>query len=113
MGKFFGPIGYVESVEDKPGVWKDRVTEKTYAGDVLRNIGKIREGTTLNDNLTVDNRLSIVADPFASQNFQSMRYIKWMGAYWKIDSVEVQSPRLILTIGGVYNGPKVNPSGPS
>lgn len=108
MGKFFGPIGYAVSVETAPGVWKDRITEKSYSGDVLQNRIKTQKGETLNDDLTVDNRFSIVADPFAFENFPSMRYVKWRGVYWKINSVEIQSPRLILTIGGVYNGPKAD-----
>ena len=103
MSKFYGEIGYATQVETVPGVHQERITERTYSGDVLRNTSKMRDGQNLNDNLTVDNRLSIVADPFAYENFSSMRYIRWMGALWKINSVEVQRPRLILTIGGVYN----------
>lgn len=103
MGKFYGEIGYAETVETAPGVWQERITKRQYSGDVVRNTSKMREGENLNDNLVLDNKLSIVADPFAYEKFHSMRYIKWMGALWKIVSIEVQRPRLILTIGGVYN----------
>jgi hypothetical protein len=103
MAKFYGEIGYAETVETVPGVWKEQITKRRYFGDVLRNVGKVRDGENLNDDLVLDNRLSIVADPFAYEKFHSMRYVEWMGALWKITSVEVQRPRLILTIGGVYN----------
>jgi len=92
-----------ERVKDD-GVWIEEITERNYSGDVLKNVIRTKSGETLNDNITVDNRLSIIADLFANENFQSMRYVKWMGALWKISSVEVIRPRLLLTIGGVYNG---------
>lgn len=103
MAKFYGEIGYADTEEVSPDVWKEQITERKYTGDVLRNTSKTQPGENLNDNLTIDNRLSIIADPFAYQNFYSMRYVRWMGTLWKITSVEVQRPRLILTIGGVYN----------
>lgn len=112
MAKFYGVIGYAEEVELElqPGVWDVEITERPYYGDVLRNTAKVREAPKLNDDLTIDNRLTVIADPYAYEKFHAMRYIKWMGALWKITSVEVQRPRLILTIGGLYNGP--TPSSP-
>jgi hypothetical protein len=103
MAKFYGVIGYAETAETAPGVWREQITERPYFGDVIRNASKARDGENLNDNLVLDNQLSVVADPFACEKFHAMRYVKWMGALWKILSVEVQRPRLILTIGGVYN----------
>jgi len=104
MGKFYGVIGYVaETTETSPGVWTEVITERNYTGDVLKIISNWREGENLNSNLNVNNRLSIVADPFAYENFHAMRYVQWMGAKWQISSIEVQRPRLILSIGGVYN----------
>jgi len=106
MAKFYGPIGYItEQVETSPGVWSGQVVERSYSGDVIKNSTGVQEGESLNDDLTVNNRLSIVADPYAYTKFQSMAYVKWMGALWKIASVEVLRPRLILSIGGKYNGP--------
>lgn len=104
MAKFYGAIGYAETKETAPGVYTESITERNYSGDVIRNTGKWQKGESLNDDLTINNSISIVADPFANQNFHTMRYVKWMGASWKITNVEVQRPRLILTIGGVYNG---------
>lgn len=104
MAKYYGKIGYATSEEVKPGVWKKRITEREYFGDVIRNTRRLQSSGNLNDNIIVSNEISIVADPFANENFHSMLYVEFMGAKWKISNVEVQYPRLILTIGEVYNG---------
>lgn len=104
MGKFYGEVGYSNTTETKPGVWTEVITKRNYSGEVVRNARRWQPGENLNDDLTVNNVLSIVADPYAYQNFYAMRYIIWMGISWKITNIEVQRPRLILTIGGVYNG---------
>lgn len=103
MGKFYNAVGYSTQKEIKPGVWEPVITERFYKGDTLRDMNRVRQGENLNDNVVVDNRLSIVADPYAYENFHSIVYVMWMGAKWKVLSVEVQRPRLIFTIGGVYN----------
>ena len=104
MAKYYGKIGYATSEEVKPGVWKKRITEREYFGHVIRNTRRLQSSGNLNDNIIVSNEISIVADPFANENFHSMLYVEFMGAKWKISNVEVQYPRLILTIGEVYNG---------
>lgn len=105
MAKFYGPIGYSETVETRPGIWTNQITERMYYGDEVRNISKwsISSDST-NDNLDINNQISIIADPYAYQNFHSMKYVEFMGTRWKITSVEVKYPRLILSVGGVYNG---------
>lgn len=103
MAKFFGVIGYAETVESKPDVWEEQFVERPYSGDLIRNTRRLQSTEHLNDDLTIANEISIVADPFANENFHRMRYVEFMGAKWKITNVEVQYPRLILTIGGVYN----------
>lgn len=105
MAKFYGAIGYGTTVEDPPGVWEDVITEFPYYGDVVRNTRKLQEGEQVNDDITVQNSISIVADAYANENFFAMRYIRWAGILWKISDVEVQRPRLLLRLGGVYNGP--------
>ena len=105
MAKFYGPIGYAETVEVQTGVWQDQITERNYYGDVIRNISKWSTSSdSTNDDLNINNQISILADPFAYQNFHSMKYVEYLGVKWKITSVEVKYPRLILTVGGVYNG---------
>lgn len=104
MAKFYGAVGYSETIETTPGVWTEDITERTYFGDVLELSKRWQAGENLNDNLVLNKQISIVADPFAYQNFHAMRYVKWMDIAWKVTAVNVQSPRLILSIGGVYNG---------
>jgi hypothetical protein len=110
MARYYDVIGYGESVESAPGVWKDTIVERTYSGDVVRNSRQLREGEKLNNDLSVSNSISIVADAYANLHFHAIKYAKWAGTYWVVDDVTVQSPRLILRLGGVYNGPKANPS---
>jgi hypothetical protein len=105
MAKFFGKIGYGETQESAPGVWTDVIVEYNYYGDVVRNTRKLEPGESLNNDLSVGNSISIVADAYANEHFFAIRYIQWAGVLWTVDSVEVQSPRLLLRLGGVYNGP--------
>ena len=104
MGKWFGRIGYAEQLETTPGVWEEKIVERNYYGDVVRNYRKLESSGEVNDNINVSMEISIVADPYAIQNFHAMRYIEYMGSLWKLSNVEVNYPRLILQIGGVYNG---------
>jgi len=108
MAKFYGKVGYGASVETAPhsGVWKDVITEVHYYGDIVRNTRQLASGEKVNDDLTVNNSISIVADAYAFENFFAMRYVEWNGSLWVVSTVEVQRPRLLLTLGGVYNGPK-------
>lgn len=105
MAKFYGPVGYAESVEVRPGVWQDEVVERMYSGDVIRNTSKWSASSdSVNDDLNISNQISILADPYAYHNFHSMKYIEFMGIKWKVNNVEVKYPRLILSVGGEYNG---------
>ena len=104
MAKFYGKIGYIDTVESEPGYWDEKAIEREYYGDITRNTSRYQNSGQVNDNIVINNILSIVADPYANENFQHMRYVEWMGAKWKITDVEVQYPRLILTLGGMYNG---------
>lgn len=106
MARFFGKVGYGETVEVANGVWEDQITERKYYGDVVRNSRKLVTGEELNSDLTVGNSISIVADDHANEHFFAIRYIEWAGTLWTVSDVEVQSPRLLLRLGGVYNGPK-------
>ncbi len=104
--KYYGKIGYIDTEETSPGVWEEQITERTYSGDVLRLSKSWQGGQNLNDDLQISVQISIVSDPFALQHFHSFRYVEWHGALWKITSAEPQFPRIVLTIGGIYNGPQ-------
>lgn len=86
------------------------IVERQYFGDILRNTRKLQSGESVNDDLSVDNSISIVADAYANEHFFAIRYVQWAGALWKVSNVEVQSPRLLLRLGGVYNGPTAEPA---
>lgn len=103
MAKWFGAIGYAETKETRPGVWQNVITERKYFGDIIRNTRRLQTTDQLNDNINVANEISIVSDPFATMNFHTMRYVEFMGTKWKVNNVEVQFPRLILSLGGIYN----------
>lgn len=107
MARFYGQVGYGVTVESPPdsGVWVDEITEMTYYGDVVRNTRKLTEGEQLNSDISVVNSISIVADEYAIEHFFLIKYIRWAGVLWTVTNVEVRSPRLILSLGSVYNGP--------
>lgn len=104
MAKFYGNVGYSQTVEIEPGIWNEQIVERPHYGDLMRNTSRYQSSGDVNDDISINNNISIVADPYANENFQHMRYVVFMGAKWKITNVEVQYPRIILTLGGVYNG---------
>jgi hypothetical protein len=109
MPRFYGAVGYITSVKDEnsPDVWVEKPVEQFYKGELLknfRNLAKSNEGE-LNDDVTLSNQISITANPYALSHMADMRYVKWMGTAWKVTGVDASNyPRLILSIGGVYNG---------
>lgn len=104
MAKWFGKIGYAITSETESGIWEPTIVEKEYYGDLTTDRRKRQNSGEVNDNINLANVISIIADPFAIQNCSYMAYAEVMGARWKISDIEVQYPRLILTVGGVYNG---------
>lgn len=107
MARFYGDVGYANAEETPPdsGVWVDVITEAPYYGDVIRDTRKLQPGDVLHDDIEVVNSISIVADKYAIEHFFKIRYVRWMGVLWTVRNVEVRSPRLILSLGSVYNGP--------
>ena len=103
MAKFCGAIGYAVTKETEPGIWEEQIVEVEYFGDVIRNKRRINAPGKVNDDISISNQISIIADPFANNNFHAMKYVVFMGAKWKVSEVTVEYPRLILAIGGLYN----------
>lgn len=104
MAKWYGKIGYAESVETEPGYWEEVIVEREYFGDSYRNSRLLQTNPdSTNDNINIANQISIVADPYTHDHIYAMRYVEFQNTKWKVTNVEVQSPRLILTVGGVYN----------
>ena len=104
MAKFHGMVGFVEYSETSSGVFKEIAREKEYSGDVIRKSNRSVSTSTINDNLVINNQISIIADPYINQHFPSIKYVTWKGTSWKVTSAEPNFPRIILTLGEVYNG---------
>lgn len=104
MARYYGKVGYAIPTKTAPGVITEKIVERAYKGSIVNNSRRLESGTGINDNIRVSNDLDILADAFAYQNFHSIRYATYMGSRWKVDAVEVRRPRLILSLGGVYNG---------
>lgn len=105
MDRYYGEVGYRETYESEPGIWDERIIPKPYMGDVLKNyVRYTTENTTTIKTPICNNSISIVADPFAFENFHNIVYATYMGTKWTVSNVSVQYPRLILALGGVYNG---------
>ena len=102
--KYYGRVAYGINAEVRPGVWKEAIVLRNYRGDVTRISRRLQSGDQVNDDMTISNEIKIVADAFAYQNFQNIRYIEWMGTKWKVNTATVDRPRITLEIGGVYNG---------
>lgn len=103
MTKFYGKIGFVETVETDPGVYMEKAIEKPYKGDVVKNYRRWESSSdSINSNFTINNSIVILADKFAIDHSPRIRYVEWMGSYWEVTSVSVDRPRLTLELGGVY-----------
>lgn len=102
--KFYGNVGFAIQEETAPDVWQEQLTKRPYRGDVIRRRRKWGNGDNLNSEFSIENEISIVADDYISKNISLIRFVEWMGTSWNVRSVDVQYPRLILTLGGVYNG---------
>lgn len=103
MNKYYGSIGYAITEETVPGVWEPKIVERNYYGDITKNSRRISSPDKVNEDIDISSSFSIVADPYAYENFHSIVYLTFMGTKWKVSNIEVQYPRLILTVGGIYN----------
>lgn len=103
MSKCSGVIGYTMVVETQPGVWSEVPHEKKYYGDIIRNNRRVIDQSQINDSININNSISIVSNKFMLENMAFMRFITFMGSKWNISSVDIKPPRLIITIGGLYN----------
>lgn len=107
MARFFGEVGYSEAVETPPGSgnWVETIVEQEYYGDIKRADRNLGSDDKVNPDVIVTNTIEVIADAYATGNFLNIKYVRWAGRLWTVTSVRVEAPRLILDIGGVYNGP--------
>lgn len=109
MTRFAGVLGYGERVEfpaPGSGDWKNVITEHKYYGKVVRNSRRLQEDGEVNKNLTLQNSIEIVANPYARDNMDKLLYVKLRGNRWNVDEcTEITgTPRLLLRLGTLYNG---------
>jgi hypothetical protein len=104
MPKFYGAIGFVKTVETSPGIWEPSETAVKYCGDLIRSQRRWEQGDAINEDLNISNEISIVADKFAKENLNAIKWVEVMGSKWRVNSVTISYPRIVLTLGGVYNG---------
>lgn len=109
MARFFDKVGYGLPTELVDGVWSDDITERAYYGDILDAMASNEESDKVIDDIRLQQRISILADAFALENFSRIKYVSWMGSLWTVISVRVERPRLVLALGGIYNGPRPTP----
>lgn len=103
MAKFYGKIGFIETVQTDPGVYMEKAIERSYKGTVVRNARRWEPSSdSTNSNLNINNSIIILADDFAINHSSYIRYVEWMGAYWQVKSIDIDRPRLTLELGGVY-----------
>lgn len=105
MARYCGLIGFSSTVETAPGVWEDIITERKYYGDISKDFRKSSDENKIIRDVSINNLFSIVADPFAFENLEFIKYVKYLGIAWTVESVEVQYPRLLISVGGRWNGP--------
>lgn len=107
MARYYGKVGFIgETTETSPGIWEELLEARPYYGDVVRNVRRTDGGTQVNATVSVANQISVVADVFAFDHIYAIRYVEWGSTAWEVTSVEVEHPRLVLTLGGVYTGNK-------
>ena len=102
MNKFYGTVGFEVTEETSPGIWEAHTVEHGYSGDLIRHIDRYDSGNKVNANYSINNQISIVCDPYALENFQFIKFVRFLGTAWRVSSVEVNYPRLLLNLGEVY-----------
>lgn len=104
MARFYGIVGYSIPEETEPGIFKDQIVEHNHFGTITQHSRRWVNAEGINDNLALSNQIRILADDYAYQHCSAIKYVYWMGAYWKVESIKVEMPRIVLTLGGVWNG---------
>lgn len=102
MGKFYGTIGFVKTEESEPGIWKPVTVEKGYCGDKLKSAIRADNNGKVNSDLVITDQISIICDPFALENYQFIKFVRFLGVAWTVTSVSIDYPRLTLNLGEVY-----------
>lgn len=103
MAKFYGIVGYAVTVKDSNGVWREEFVERPYYGDVTKYSAGVKNSDKINSDINLTNNFSIVSDPYANENFMSIRYVEYLGVKWRVTDIQLEYPRILLITGGEYN----------
>lgn len=106
MAKWYGKVGFAETRETDLDEWTEVIVERPYPGDILSISRSMQVGSEINNDITISNKISFITDPYARQNFQNIRYVTYMGSKWRVTNVNVEYPRLTLTLGGIWTDEK-------
>lgn len=104
MARYYGKIGFISTVEQKPGIYEPKEIQKLYFGDIIKLSSKWQQGTGVNDDMGINMEVSIMADDFAYEHFSEIKYVEYMGALWKVTQAVPERPRISLYLGGLWNG---------
>lgn len=104
MAKYAGNVCYVTEVESPPGVWRKEETVVRMYGDILRTASVFQGAERINKNITLQNRISLLANSIGMSNFYNIQWIEYLGTKWEVTLIDIVSPRIIVTLGGIWNG---------
>ena len=108
MAKYYGFVGFAiqQETPEGSGIYEEHITERPYCGDLLRNIRRTQSSTDVNDSYVLNNQISIIADAYAMENYEHISYVTYLSGRWKVSAAQIEPPRIVLDMGGVYNGPE-------
>lgn len=106
MAKWYGKVGFAETLETDLDEWTETIIERPYPGDILSISRSMQTGNEINNDITISNKISFITDPYARQNFHNIRYVTYMGNKWRVTNISVEYPRLTLTLGGIWTDEK-------
>lgn len=106
MARFHDKVGFLIHHDDQvTGISSAEAVERPYYGRIIENSRRWAPSEHPNDDLVLSNQIAITANDYAFKHMSSIAYVRYMGGYWKVDSIKVRVPEIILTLGGVWNGP--------
>ena len=106
MARFHDKVGFMIGQDNQEtGKYEYQAVERAYYGRILEHTRRWESADSVNDDLTVANQIAITANDYAFQHASSIAYVRWMHGLWKVTSIRVKTPEIILTLGGVWNGP--------
>lgn len=104
MTKYAGLVGYVVQEQTAPSVWTPVETPKRMKGDIIRQSASTQNDDKVNSDITLNHRVSLIGDAYAFSSYFNIRWIEIDGHKWEVTNVEVQRPRIIVSLGGPWNG---------